>query len=242
MRSLSVNYDSGASHSSHIHEWGQLLYAESGAIRTEIDNSYWLVPTRRAMWIPALLPHANRMLGYVRLRTIYVSPDIAPRLNRLHVVNVSGLLHEAILRICELHALDARVSHEMRLADLVMDELDGSTPAIIQLPKPTDSRALQLVNLFVDEERAGSTLPALFEQAGLSRRTAERLFYNETGLSPARWRRFFLLSRAIELLDQGMTIDEVAECTGYKSRSACSQAFKQLLGATPGAKRVAAWG
>lgn len=237
MRSLSVNYDSGANEPEHHHEWGQLLYAEAGSIRAEVKNTYWLIPPRRTLWIPAYLKHRHRMLGAVKLRTIYVSPEMRSFHSDLRITNATPLLHEAILRACERHWLDRREPRDMRLAELIADELHRSEPVVIQLPRPSDPRAIRIAELFMTQEDPSAPLASYFEQAGVSRRTAERLFNAETGLSPARWRRVFILSKAIELLAQNVAIDEVAERSGYNSRSAFSEAFKHFMGMSPGALR-----
>lgn len=231
MRSLSINYSAGCSEPRHSHNWAQLLYAESGAIRSEINNMFLLVPPRRALWIPAGLSHQHRILGSVRLRTLYIAEELAEPFDSLRLVNVSGLLHEAILRVCSRQFLNGRKVADRRLADLIMDELQATEKSSFHLPKPSDRRAIKLAELLMTSE---GDLASLLAEAGMSRRTAERVFHRETGLSPARWRRIFQLSGAIELLDKGFSIEDVAAQTGYGSRSAFTSAFGQLLGVSPG--------
>lgn len=217
----------------HAHPWPQFLYAQSGAIRAEIEGRFWTLPTRRGLWIPADTPHRLRMSSKLQLRTLYMRPDQAGIAQTACVVPVSGLLHEAILRVCEQGMLDDRIDADRSLGTIIRNEIDLRDPEHFVLLQPKDPRAQRLVEFFFDAEFAGVPQGVLCAKAGLSRRTAERVFQSECGLSPVQWRRFAALSEGLVSIAGGSTIDQAAVIAGYQSRSAFSEAFSLAFGFPP---------
>lgn len=238
VRTLSLDLARGAVLPPHRHPWPQLLYASSGTLRATLDGEIWLVPPRRALVLPPACPHRLDALGEVRLRTLYLRPDATTERQRVRVIEVSALLHELVLRACARQWLDARDRAEGLMAELLVLELHQAEGSDVHLRLPTDRRALALAQGMLD----GSVVqlaPGL-HAAGLSRRTAERLFAEQTGQSPARWLRLARLAQALERLMAGASIETAALAAGYTSRSAFSDQCLQVFGATPGALRAKA--
>ena len=237
VRSLAIDYAAGGREDRHSHMWPQFLYACSGAVRAEVGGKWWLIPPRRGLWIPAGANHRLRMSSRLQLRTLYFSPAIARGRNQIEAANVSGLLHEAILRVCELGSLDARNSVNLSLAQIILEEVGHRDKSTIELTVPTDPRARKLSDLFLNQEQEAAAMHILCKRAGLSRRTAERLFLSETGLTPAQWRRFAILAEAMVKIAGGVSIENAAFSAGYQSRSAFSEAFTRAFGIPPSAAR-----
>ena len=234
IRSLSVDYKAGCVEESHSHSWAQIVYATRGAIRIEAQNKLWMLPQGRAIFIPAQHRHRLTMPSRTQLRTLYCNTDQF-RTSELRALSVSLLLHAAIVRVCDLGWLDGRISQDQTLTDIILDELSIAESEIIPLKKPDDKRAKGLMCIMMDIKNRNKPLDELFKSAALSRRTGERLFEKETGLTPGRWRRIFLLSCALEALAEGKPIEEASNRAGFKSRAAFNDAIKQLTGEGPGA-------
>ncbi len=237
-RSLSVNYAAGGAESEHSHGWAQFLYARTGAIRVEARNRLWVVPPRRGLWLPAGVVHRLRMLGAVELRTLYLRPEDVPQTlvpaTATRVIDVCGLLHEAILRICALRWLDERRVDDVHLAALVVAEIVVADSTSLHLVMPLDPRARRLADaMLAPQLETHPELVDLYRTAGLSRRTGERLFKQETGLAPARWRRLAGLSRSLEHLVKGGRMESAVILAGYSSRAAFSAAFTKTFGFSP---------
>ena len=233
LRTLSVTYGAQGHVPSHRHTTAQFVYAEAGSLRAQVESTLWLVPPRRGLWVPPEVGHELTALGPVDLRTLYFLPSTSPSWHEVRTVSVCGLLHEAILRACQLGGLDQRNADERRLADLIGAELRtaDTRPAVVTMP--TDPRARRLADLFLERRSTPETLDGLLVEAGLSRRTAERLFHAETGLSPARWRQQANLADSFARLVAGERIADVAAAAGYSSPSAFSAAFKATMGLAP---------
>src|SRR5262249_23663149 len=102
------------------------------------------------------------------------------------------------------------------------------------LPMPRDARALRVAHRLRDEPGEAAPLGAFARAAGASRRTLERLFQRETGMSLGRWRQQVRLLHAMRLLARGEGVTSTALEVGYESPSAFIAASASTLGTTPG--------
>jgi AraC-like DNA-binding protein len=219
---------------SHVHEWDQLTYATAGVLRVSTADASWVVPPHCAVWVPAGVPHMEQMFAPVSVRTLYLAPRLAMALPRAcGTVNVSLLLRELILHVSRLGALDRRVPAQARLIGVLLDQLTEMSAVQLQLPLPRDARALRLAELLQREPADDRTIAALAREAGASRRTMERLFVAETGMTVAEWRRRLRLLHAVRRLAEGEPVTAVALESGYSSVSAFISVFKRAFGATP---------
>ena len=239
IRSLATNYASGYRIEPHQHPWHQFLYAISGAMTVSTQNSSWMIPTGRAVFIPAGCAHAIRMWGAVEMRTLYLSPGLTGFENpTCRVVEVTPLLRELVLRIVERMGLDSRSAHDSRVIGLVEDEIktamDRTEDSPLVLALPADAQALTLARSVLEEPTVNDSVDRLAKKHGLARRTLERRFRDETGMSFGMWRQKARLLDSIRLLAQGKSVTDAALDCGYSSVSAFIAAFKSTFGYTPG--------
>lgn len=239
VRSLATNYFSGYQIKPHQHPWHQLLYATSGAMTVSTERSSWMIPTARAVFIPAHTAHAIRMWGTVQMRTLYLAPALT-RLEKLEcrVLEVAPLLRELILRAIERMGLDSRMPHDSRLIGLLEDEVNLAIAAAADspwaLPLPQDERALALAHAVLGQPSRSENVDELAKRHGFARRTLERRYRDETGMSFGVWRQKARLLDSIRLLAEGKSVTDTALDCGYESVSAFIAAFKGTFGYTPG--------
>jgi len=69
---------------------------------------------------------------------------------------------------------------------------------------------------------------------GASKRTIERIFQKETGMSFGKWRQQLRIMQALRLLAAGEKVSHVALEAGYSTPGAFTAMFRKLLGKTPG--------
>jgi AraC-like DNA-binding protein len=239
VRSLATNYASSYRIESHQHPWHQFLYAISGAMTVSTDRSSWMIPTGRAVFIPAGSAHAIRMWGTVEMRTLYLAPARTRFENaECRVTEVTPLLRELILRTVERIGLDSRAAHDARLIGLLEDEIQTAiaqaADSPLVLPMPADERAKALACRVLESPLIGDGVDDLAKQHGVARRTLERRFRDETGMSFGMWRQKARLLDSIRLLAEGKSVTDAALDTGYSSVSAFIAAFKGTFGYTPG--------
>jgi AraC-like DNA-binding protein len=239
VRSLATNYSSGYRIESHRHPWHQFLYASSGAMTVSTGQSSWMIPTGRAVFIPASCAHAIRMWGEVEMRTLYLFPALTGlESGECRVVEVAPLLRELILRIVERMGLDSRSAHDSQMIGLLEEEVKTAmaeaADSPLALPMPGDERALAVARCVLEKPFIKDSVDCLAKQHGAARRTLERRFRDETGMSFGMWRQKARLLDSIRLLAEGKSVTDTALDCGYSSVSAFIAAFKDTFGYTPG--------
>jgi len=198
------------------------------------DEGIWVVPPRRAVWIPAKTPHSIVMSGPVSMRTLYLRARMARKLPRsCCVVNVSALLQELVLYACRFPRMNRKSKAHAHLIDLILDQLDAVQAIPLQLPAPADSRAQRVAAILQKDAGAVRSLAAACRQAGASKRTIERIFERETSLSLGKWRQQLRLLRSLQLVAAGEKITSAALEAGYSTPSAFIAMFRKALGTTP---------
>ena len=215
--------------------WHQLVCATRGVMTVRTDRCAWVVPPHRAVWIPAGFRYRLELSGVVAVRMLYVRPrKVGARLPPdCSVVNVTPLMRELILRTVQVGALDARIPEQKRLTGVILDELKVLIAVPLQLPSPRDSRAVRFATLANRDSGGAPSTEGLLRQCGTSRRTMERLFRAETGMSLGQWQRRQTLLHALRRLAAGENVSGVAGELGYNSASAFIAMFRRELGQTP---------
>jgi AraC-like DNA-binding protein len=219
----------------HIHRRGQLLHAVSGIMRVETEESAWIVPPARALWLPPELPHSVAMRSHrVEMRTIYIGPSLCEALPQQAVlVEISGLVRELILALLEEPPDYDETGRGGSVARLILTELARLQERRLDVPMPRDPRALRVARALLDNSSIDLDLDRWAEQAGASRRTLARLFRNETGLGFAEWRARLRAIDGLARLSDGASVAETASSVGYASPSAFSAMIHRTLGSPP---------
>jgi AraC-like DNA-binding protein len=193
-----------------------------------------VVPTHRAVWIPTRTPHTITMSGTVTMRTLYLKPRLASTLPRgCCVVHVSTLLGELILHACTLGALDKKIPWQRHLVHVIVHQLGAIAVVPLQLPNPSDPRAVRVARVLLDDPSDRRTLRGLCKVAGASKRTIERLFQEDIGMTFGKWRQQLRLMEAMRLLAEGAKVTHAALESGYSTPSAFISMFRKALGTTP---------
>jgi len=231
---LAYEFSHGHIISQHLHPEDQVVYACRGVMTVRTRQGTWVVPAQRAVWIPAKTPHSIVMSGAVSMRTLYLRPRMVRGLPRTCcVLNVSPLLQELILHACRSPHLDRRSRQKARLIDFLIDQLETVKTVPLQLPTPSDPRAARVAEILYKGPSDFTSLEAVCEKVGASKRTIERIFQQEMNLSLGKWRQQLRLMRSLELLAAGEKITNAAMEAGYSTPSAFIAMFRRTLGVTP---------
>lgn len=234
MASVSADLPHGHVIPEHSHPEDQLLFASKGVMTLWTKQGLWVVPPMRAVWIPADTPHSVRMSGRVSMRTLYFLPRLSRAFAaRCVVMNVSPLLKELILHACKFPRLTKKVTTEKRIVEIILDQLKSVECVPLQLPQPSDSRAIRVARSLLANPADPRTLEGMCRDCGASKRTVQRLFLKDTAMTFTKWRQQLRLLHAMQLLGSGETVTTAALESGYNSTSAFVSMFRKQLGATP---------
>ena len=231
---LTRDYPPGHVTPLHFHDRDQLVYASRGVMTVRTRDGTWVVPPYRAVWIPANVSHTVAMSGLVAMRTLYLKPRLAKKLPRdCCVINVSSLLKELILYGCTLQSLKRSVKWQQHLIAVILHQLKTVQTVPLQLPHLSDPRLVRIAEIFMKDPRDDRTLAQLCPVSGASKRSIERLFQREIGMTFGKWRQQLRLMQGMRLLAEGAKVTHAALESGYSTPSAFVSMFRKALGITP---------
>jgi len=215
----------------HQHEDHQLAWTASGVLAMSTDESTWVLPRSRALWIPAGLPHTVDVAVAVTMYSLYFPPARCPiEWDGPTVVSVSPLCGGLVVHLADPAVTGAA---RRRAAAFVLDLLEPVAVAPLHTPTPTDERARFVADALTANPADPRTLAAWGRAAGASERTLSRWFVHETGLSFSDWRTQVRLMSALPLLADGSPLAAVIHQVGYSNPSAFIAAFRRVFGMTP---------
>jgi len=215
----------------HTHPDHQLAWAASGVLTVRTKDSTWVLPTTRALWIPAGLRHETLSAGAATMRSAYVRPGLCPiEWTEPTPVAAPPLLAELIGYLEQPNLDSDRRSHAEAL---LVDLLQPVTMTTIEVRMPADDRAREVADGIAADPADGRTLADWGREVGASERTLARAFLADTGISFGRWRTLLRLQAAVAALADGQPVGNVARHVGYESDSAFVQAFRRETGVTP---------
>lgn len=112
---------------------------------------------------------------------------------------------------------------------------DGGQAQFIRHDTPTLASSLQPVLEWIWRHlKTQLTLNSIARQAHTSTRTLTRRFVTETGTSPLQWLLGARVRRAQELLETtALSIDQVAQESGFGSATSLREHFRRITGTTP---------
>lgn len=231
---MSKSFPAGYRIPPHEHARDQLLYAVSGTMRIRTPTHAWIVPPDRALYMPGGEVHSVAMHGPVEMRTLYIDRASVSELPAMPVAfRASPLLRALVLALLEEPVAYEAGSRAARISALILDEIARASPLALSIPMPKDRRLLKLCEALIDAPEGTETLDDWAMAAGASRRTIARLFQAECGITFTAWRQLVRFHSAIDALGRGVPVAEVARAHGYRSASAFTAAFREVVGVTP---------
>lgn len=218
----------------HHHLRGQVFCVEAGLIQVTTDRGAWVLPPRRAGWMPPGVPHKVRVSGALSGWTLYLNPQFCARLpEQPCVVGLSEVLRVLASRALEWNKERVLAPDQERIAAVIHDEIRQAPHEALHVPMPSDPRLKRIANALLDHPGSGKTLGDWASFGAISPRTLRRLIVAETGLSFVQWRQHAQLARGLDMLARGICVAEVSDALGYASPSNFIAMFKRAFGISP---------
>ncbi|WP_225810307.1 GlxA family transcriptional regulator [Streptomyces spinosus] len=207
--------------------------------------------------VGAFLLAATGLLDGLRATTHWVAaPDLARRHpavtvdpNVLYVDNGQFLTSAgaaAALDMC-LHMIrkdfgSAVAAHAARLSVMPLEREGGQAQFIVHdlPPAPAGTTLEPLLAWLEDHCDQDLTLAEIAAKAGMSTRTLNRRFREQTGTTPLQWLHRARVRRAQYLLETtAYPVERIAVQTGFGSPTAFRERFRRVVGTSPQAYRRA---
>ncbi len=148
---MAKSYPAGYAGYRHRHARAQFLYAASGTIKLTLDLGCWIIPPRRAVWLPAGYRHQTSTIGPLEMRTLYIRedgcPPAAPKIPRM--LTVSSLLHELILRVVQMPIEYNVAGQDASIVTTLLGEIDWTPIHPVSLPALQDVRLRRMEEMLL---------------------------------------------------------------------------------------------
>ncbi len=231
VRSYSITHPPGRVSLPTQPGWDYLLFAHEGLFTVVTDEDAWTVPAHRALCVPNGTRVQIETARRASIRCLYIAADLGCLGDELRVVNLMPLTRELVAHAVDAAPMTLEDPADQALVTLLAARLDAETDTRLRLPMPTDPLAEQLATSIM--AHPATPLDEHLLKAGASRRTIERCFTSETGMSLGQWRRRARILAAVAMLSQGESVTRVANDVGYATPSSFIAAFRSELGAPP---------
>lgn len=219
----------------HSHVRGQLFCVDSGLVHVRTSHGSWLLPPRRAGWIPPGERHWASVSGAATGWSVIVAPSACAALPaRPCVIGISELMQALVRRAVGWPGGQALASADARMAQVLLDEIQRAPHEPLHLPMPSDPRAARVARAVYERPDDPRSLEDWARWGALSPRSLRRLMDAETGMSFGRWRQQAGLIHALERLARGEAVATVADALGYASPSGFIAMFRRAFGESPG--------
>lgn len=229
-----MDYPAGARVAPHFHARAQLLSGSTGVVMVETPQGAWMMPPQRGLWIPAGVTHSVRMLGRVRMRSLYFAPRAVPDMPDVcEVLGMTPLMRNLLAEAVTLPAEYDVQGRDGLVMALIQSELPRLPALPLSLPLPREVGLAARCRAFLADPTPHDTIDDWARAAGMSRRTFTRRFRAETGLSFVAWRQQACVMAALPRLAAGEAVTSVALDLGYANPAAFSAMFARTLGAAP---------
>ncbi|MFM0047610.1 AraC family transcriptional regulator [Paraburkholderia sediminicola] len=211
----------------------RLIHVSVGVLGVRTETGRWVVPQGHALWLMANVQHCLSTAEPVQLHSLYADADAAP-LPAQNVALALDRLAEALLGAAGDLPHDKPVDEPTgRLLQVLLDRLSGLPSAPLALHWPRDPRIQRIAEALNVNPAEPAVLDDLAAAAGVTARTAARLFVKETGQTFGQWRQQLRLLVALERLGAGASVTQVALEVGYGDVSSFIAVFRDAFGDTP---------
>ncbi len=228
-----TTYPAGHHIRPHWHARAQFIFAVEGTMTVRATRRVWIVPTSRALWVPARTVHEIEMAGVVEMRSLYIDDAVAGMPSSCVVLEVTPLLRELVVRAAALPLDYDEAGDDGLLMRLLLAEIRGLPRCALELPLPASADLAALCERILADLATRRPCGVDARAANTSARTLYRRFLQETGISFARWKQQARLLESIRRLAQGVPVTRVALDLGYESASAFSTMFRRALRISP---------
>jgi AraC-like DNA-binding protein len=121
-----------------------------------------------------------------------------------------------------------------RLMSVLLDEIAASDELPLHIPLPEAGPLRVMAEVILGEPADRRPIDDWARELGVSTRTLERRFKAESGMTVRAFRIQAKLFRALELLSEGLAVNQISDVLGFEAPSTFVAMFRRAFGVTPG--------
>lgn len=240
---LWFHYRDAPAHSAyplHGHAWGEFIYAYNGVMEVNIGKINYITPASYGIWLPPHLEHSGLNRTDVSHGTLYVHESLCAQLPKQAGILLSSPLVSALLHHLKQqatlehdHQNTSFKAEHLRLLQVILDQLHHAPLMGSYLPRTDHPVLAHVLNDLHAHPADQSSLQQIAERHHVTERTLARYSQQELGMSLNEWRQRLKVMKAMSMLNQHKTVENIALDLGYASASAFINMFKRWMHLTP---------
>jgi AraC-like DNA-binding protein len=211
--------------------WDYLVFAHTGLFTALTESVAWTIPAHRALCVPDGTRLRIETPGRAGMRCLYLDARLGVLSDEVRVVNLTPLARELTLHAIAAAPMDLTSPADAATITLLADQIALQPGAPLHLPLPDDPVARNIAEAIMSNP--ADPPRDRIRAANANRRTIERRFNAETGMSLGKWRRRARVLASVARLADGESVTNVAVTIGYSSPSSFVAAFRAELGTSP---------
>lgn len=223
----------------HKHHKGQMLYTEGGIVHVTTETKTYFLPARHFIWIPSGVLHSiHPNSENVMMRNLYfpVKKKESDFYASEGIYPINDLLLQMMLFTNRWNGnlKKGTRNYDIALAikSILPEICDKKLP--LALPFPKDTRLIKIVAYLENKLDETILFADLAKKFGFSERSLYRLFIKELNMSFIQYFTIRRIIKSIELLlENKLTVNEVANAVGYNSVPTFSNTFYKILNQRP---------
>ena len=224
----------------HSHNKGQFLYTEGGVVFLKTAEKSYFLPARHYIWIPANVKHSiHPSSPEVVMRNLYFPsyPTDTAFFEKVNIYPVNDLLIELIMFTNRWNGNifpEEEPKYSIAKAfKLILPEI-SHTELPLALPYPKNDKLKQIIAYLEQNIAENISFKNLAEHFDISERTLARLFQKELSMSYIQYFTILRMLTSLKLLlDEKLSVNEVALRVGYNSLPTFSNTFNKVIGVRP---------
>ena len=230
-------YDEFGAHSEappHSHRWGHLNYASHGSLSMDVPTGNILCPPQHGVWIPPGVVHSCYLRHAVQYRSVYLAPALCAALPQQPGCMPIGPIIRAVLLDFGMRGVQIpATAADLRLAQVVHDQLCATPLELSFLPVARHPALVQVLDAMRSQPDDHRSLADWAQTVHMTERTLARHCQAELGMSLGEWRQRMRYLQAIDALEAGRTVQQIAYDLGYSTPSAFIAMFQRESGLPP---------
>lgn len=219
----------------HSSLWGDFNFSLNGVLEFHVERQRYLSPPNYGLWLPPETPHhsvaLDQLTHYVCIR---IHPSLCgPLTANIQVFSIQPFFRCLVQHILQLQkngALNEPLNHALQV---LYDQLQLAPPYSHYLPQSQHPILREVLNILGDPHLFHRSLPQLLQPFQFSERHLLRLSQQELSLSLSEWRNRAKLIYAMNQLQKGISVKQLAYQLGYQHSSSFIEFFKRHTGQTP---------
>lgn len=216
------------------HEYGELYYSYQGIMELMVNGSYYIAPQQYCLWLPPYTQHCCLCQKEVIFFALHIDPVWVHKLSqRVCVVTISPLLQYILEYLYLQPQTQLTIPENQHLLQVAYDQLLQASFKDNYLPYSNDPLIAPILTLFTDNPADENTITNLAKRVNSTERTIMRRAKQELGMSLTEWKLRFRVIKAMEMLNNGLSVERIALELGYSNASAFIHMFRKLTNMTP---------